>query len=112
MTDLIRVLDSFGIHVDLSTPQSPLFLFAVSILVFSVIGLVCFIQILIYLVVIYVSDHPILLDKISKYPILVRIFKLYKTTRIAYLLLESGFLLFSLGSIIKLCLKVIYLFNK
>ncbi len=110
MKELIQLLDYFGFHVDFNVRQSPIFLFAVCVLIFSIIALVSFIQILFYLVVIYISDHPILLVKISKYPILVKIYKIYKQTRIAYLLLEAGFLIFSLGSIIKLCIKTIQAF--
>jgi len=64
MKELIQLWDYFGINVDFNVPQSPIFWFAVCVLIFSILALLSFIQILFYLVVIYISDHPILLVKI------------------------------------------------
>jgi len=107
MNELINLLKNIGIHINISESSSPIMLFAFSILVLSLISLFCVLNIILYLCVIYISDSQELLDKISKNILLLKIFYFYKNTRIFYLVIEFIFLLFILGSIIWLCIRVL-----
>jgi hypothetical protein len=108
MNQLINFLNSIGIHVNISESSSPVLLFAFSILVLSLIVLSCILNIILYLCVIYISENnQVILDIISKYKLLLKIFNIYKKTRMFYLVIEFILLLFSLGSIIWLCFRVL-----
>lgn len=108
MKELIDLLKLLGVHVNISESSSPILLFACSILVLSIIALFCFINILLYFTILHITDNKLLLDKLSRYIILVKIINLYRQTRIAYLLFEVILFLVSLGSVIWLCSRVVY----
>ena len=108
MTNLVYYLSLLGININLNENSSPILLFACAVLLLSAIVLFCFINILIYLLVIYISEHKVLLDKLPTNKLFLRIFNIYKGTRYYYLLIEVLFLLFNLGSIMWLCLRIIY----
>ena len=85
----IRLLLPFLINTfDITLPEGSekLVQYSFGVLILSLITLICFIQILFYFIVINLSNNKILLDKLSQYPILLKIFNLYKQTRFAYLL--------------------------
>jgi len=106
MIEIINFLNNIGIHINISDSSSPVLLFVFSILVLSLINLFCVLNIILYLCVIYISSNQEILDKISKNILLLKIFNFYKNTRIFYLVIEFIFLLFILGSIIWLCIRV------
>jgi len=70
--------------------------------------LFCILNIVLYLCILYVSDNKVLLDKISKYYLILYLFNLYKKSRLVYLVIEFILLLVCIISIIWLCLNLIY----
>lgn len=66
---LLEFLNSLGLNLSLNinAESSPIILFALSILVLSLISLLCILNIILYLCIIYVSDNKVLLDKVSQY---------------------------------------------
>jgi hypothetical protein len=109
MKDVMEYLSSFGIHVNISESSEPIVLVCTSILILSIISLISFIQIFLSLAVLYISDHKYIMDKISKYSILVKIMSFYKQSRIGYILFEVCLFLLCMFSIIWLCIKILYI---
>lgn len=107
MKDLIAFLNSLGFNITLTENPSPLLLFALCILVFSLISLFCIINIIMYLLVVYVSDNKKVLEIVSKHAWVLKIFNLYKQTRIVYLVGEFIFLIFVVCSMIWLCYRIV-----
>lgn len=107
MSELLAFLNFVGIHLNVNESSSPIALFCVVVLVFAVISLLCVVNIIIYLVVKYISETKVLLDKISKHVLLFKLFKLYKKTRLFYIVIDFVLLLVNIGSIIWLCLRLI-----
>ena len=64
ITDFLRIL---GINITINESSSPIVLFACVILVLSVIALLCFINIVLYFTILYITEHKIFTDKINKY---------------------------------------------
>ncbi len=106
MIDIFELLNKLGINI--TENSSPIFLFACSILILSLISLVCFIQIMLYFLINYYSENEKFINKISKLPILLKIVKFYKISNIVSIMIEIGFFLLSMTSIIYLCFKVVY----
>ena len=71
-------------------------------------NLTIYIFIIIYLIVLNISENKYILDKISEYKLFFKIFILYKNTRLVYLAFEFMFLIINLFSIIYLCGRVAY----
>lgn len=94
-----------GTHV--SESSSPLLLFACSILLLSIVALLSFIYILIYLGVLYIVNTKTVLDKLSKYAFLLKIINVFNKTRLIYIFIDVIFFIYSLGSIIGVCCRII-----
>ena len=107
MKNLMNLLHYLGISIDINNSTSPIVLLAFSILGLSTIGLLCFVNILIYISILYITEHKIFLDKISKYILLVKIVNLYRKTRIAFIIFEVVLFFFSIGSVIWFCFRII-----
>nr|YP_009344405.1 hypothetical protein [Pleurotus eryngii]APT42220.1 hypothetical protein [Pleurotus eryngii] len=88
--------------------SSPVVLFSLSFLIFSLVAMWCFITIVLYLGFLYLMENKVLLEKASKYTIIVKILNVYKKTRLFYLVIEIALFLFSLGSIILLSGKIVF----
>lgn len=99
------ILNSLGISVDENT--SPIVLFCAVNLLLSIISILCVLNIILYLIVIYISDNDKFLKWISNYNILKKVFSLYKKTRQSYLVFEFIILLINIGSIIWLNFSLI-----
>lgn len=110
MNQLLSFLSRLGINLNISEDSSPVVLFAFSILVLSLIALMCIFTIIIQLLVLHVSSNEKLLERIqsSKYSLLLKLFNIYKQTRIYTLVIELLFLICCLSSIIWLCWRVIF----
>lgn len=108
MKTLMDFLQLFGINVNITESSSPIYLLACCILVLNIVGLFCFINVLIYFTVIYITAHKIFKEQISKYPYLVKIFNFYKQMRLSYLLLDILLFFISIGSVIWLCSRLIW----
>ena len=100
-----EILNSIGISLNADSP--PIMWFACSIFVLAVLCLVSFINIIIYITVIYISEHDYVLNKLSNRPMLLKFINYYKNIRILYLSLDIIFFLWCLIGIIRLCLRVI-----
>ena len=86
--------------------NEPIVLFCFGVLVLSIISLIAFLNLLFFLIVnYYLKDESI----INSWPkIFVKVWKFYKLGSIVSILIESGFGVVSLLSIIWLCVKIIF----
>jgi len=91
LTIFFDLFNYIGINIKPDSP--PLLLFACSIFMLAVLCLISFITIILYIVVIYISEHKILLNKISDKPILLKFVNYYRNIRIIYFGLEVVFFL-------------------
>ena len=110
LQDLIYILNNYEdiLLSNISDANQPLFLLALSILCLSSVCMFCGIQIIIYLLVLYSIEYKGVLDKLSKYPYMLKIINLYKNTRLYYLLFEIILFFISLGLIIYLCSRLVF----
>jgi len=78
-------------------------------LVLSVICLICAVNILIYLIVNKIIEHPKVLEKLSNWIIITKFIKFYNKNKIRwwYIILDVLLLIYSLSRIIILCWKII-----
>lgn len=104
----MQFLSSWGIHVNLNGSSDPMLVLFCCILALSIVSLISFIQVLFYFLVLYITDHKYIIDKISKYIVLVKIMNIYKQTRIVYIIFEVLIFLLCILFIIWLCVRVIY----
>jgi hypothetical protein len=98
-------LNFIGISLNADSP--PIMWFACGIFGLALLCLISFINIIIYITVIYISEHDYVLSKISNRPLLLKFINYYKNIRILYLSLDVIFFLWCLIGIIRLCWKVI-----
>ena len=108
MKELAYFLSLIGINIPINENTSPIILFCCVILLLCTIILICFINILISVFVLYISENKKFLEKLPKNKLFLRIFNFYKMTRFYYIVIEVLFLLFNLGVIMWLCLRIIY----
>lgn len=103
------ILNQIGIPIH---PDSPaILLFACSIFMLAVICLLSFINIIIYITVIFVCENKTLLSKLSNKPRLLKFINFYKNIRIIYLALDVALFLWCLIGIIRLCWRIISRFT-
>lgn len=93
--------------VNLNESSSAIVNLCLANLIFSTVSLLCVLNILLYLVVLYVSDRLDLISLISKYRFLSKLFGFYRKTRISYLVFEFIFLLAAIGFTINLNYSVL-----
>ena len=103
MTYFFDFINSFGFNINLGS--SPLVLFLSSILVLSIVSLLCILNIIIYFIILKVFESQSNIDWITaRVPSYVMyLINIYRKTRIYYIIVEVLFLLFCNGSIIYLC---------
>lgn len=108
--EILHILNNYEEYLlsGISESNQNIFLLALSILILSSICMLCGIQVIIYLLVLYVLEHKVVLDKLSKYPILLKIINLYRKTRLYYLLFEIIFFFTTLSMIIYLCSRLVF----
>lgn len=107
MRMLSDFLNLFGFNVNLSESTSPIIMFLCCIVVLNIVGLLCFVNALLYFTVIYIIDHKIFIDKISNKPYLLKIVNLYRKMRFSFLLFDILLFFISIGSVIWLCSRII-----
>ena len=107
MNFFFQFLQTLGINVNANS--DPHLLFICSLFVLAILSMVSFINMLIYCVVLYITEHKLFLEKISKYKLLSKLVPYYRKTRISFLILELLIFLGCLSSIIVLCYKFIYI---
>ena len=95
------------IGISLRTDSPPIMWFACGVFCLALICLLCFINILIYITVIYISEHDYLLKKIENKPLLLKFINYYKNIRFLYVFLEVSLFLWCLFGIIRLCWRII-----
>lgn len=110
LQDLLYIVNNYEeiLLSNISDANQPLFLLALSILCLSSVCMFCAIQIIIYLFVLYSIEHRGILDKISKYPYMLKLINFYKNTRLYYLLFEIILFFTSLGFILYLCSRLVF----
>ena len=110
----LEILQNFfkllGLNVELNDSTSPLLLFACVVFVLSFIALLCFINILFYFTVFYITEHKIFLDKISKYTFLLKIVNWYKKMRLAYVIFDILLFLVNMIGLLWFSFKLIKVF--
>lgn len=67
MTKFIEFLNGIGIQV--TEDSAPILLFACSVWILSIVSLFCFINIVLYFSIFFISDNEKFLSKLSKWPI-------------------------------------------
>ena len=106
MNIFFQFLEMLGVSASLET--NPYVLFICCILVLSVFCMASFINILIYCVVLYITEHKLFLDKIAKYKLINKIIPIYRKKSLTFLIIEVFLFLFCLSCIILLCLQFVY----
>lgn len=99
-------LNKIGIPLQPDSP--PLLIFSYSIFCLAFICLISFISIILYIIVIYISEHEYLLSKVKDKPKLLKFINYYRNIRMVYLGLEVILFLWCLTAIMRLCWRVIY----
>ena len=112
MDKLIDVLNWLGKGVVLPLPHSddPIFMFALIILVLSVCSLLGFINIMVYFFTLLYFDTPLIQRLIMKGQKFGKIIKFYKQTSMVFITFEIIVYLWFMGSIIKICIKILNTF--
>jgi hypothetical protein len=82
-------LNSIGIPINENSP--PIFIFACSIFALGTLCLINFINIVMYITVIYISEHEFLVSKVSNKALLLKYINFYKNIRLLYLVLDIAF---------------------
>ena len=95
------------IGIPLSDTSSPILILGYVFLVLSIICLICAINILIYLIVNKIVEHPKVLDKLSNWSYVIKFINFYKNIRWGYVIFDVLFLIYCLSRIIILCWKII-----
>ena len=112
MEKLDLLLNWLGISLVENATDSPVFLLSACVLIFSIIALLCAINIIFYFIVLYFIENKNLLEKISKYKILLKLIKFYKKTTMFYLAVEILIFIYCFGCIIWYTANVVYHFIK
>lgn len=107
MKNIIDFLHSLGIGSHINEQSSPILLLVMLFLVFAIISLLCILNIIIYLVIMYYSNDARFLKIMSHNAFVFRIFNIYKNTRPYYVLIEFIFLIVNVCGIIWLCILFI-----
>lgn len=108
MKNILDVLNSFGLYININENTSPIFYIALSFLIFNIIVLISVLNISFYLISIYVINNNKYIDVISsKYPITHKIIKYYNSSRISFIMLELMFLFGSIGYMLYTCIRII-----
>ena len=112
MENLNLILKWLGITLESGAEESPLFLLSLCVFLFSIVALVCFIQIIFYLVVLLLFENKTFLERFSKYNILMKIVTFYKGFSMLNLFIEIFIFIFCFGSIIWFTGRVLFIFIK
>lgn len=107
MNIISQFLNLFGKSLGITDESALMIQFIISLFVLSVLALFCIFNIVLYLTIFYVSENKSVLDFLSRYPLLLKIFNIYKKTRIVFLVYEFGFLIFCVGGISLICFRVL-----
>ena len=83
--EIIELLNQYGIQVNVTESNYMIFFFSLSILILSCVTLLCFINIVLYIGVIYLIEKKDILNKLSKYRYLTIIINLYNIYLFKYL---------------------------
>ena len=108
MQNILEILNSFGLNININGNNNPLFYIALAYLIFTTIILISVVNISIYLLSIYIVNNNVYLDKISsRFPIVTKLVKYYNGTRISFILIELAFLFGSIGYMLYLSISII-----
>ena len=88
MEKLDLLLNWLGISLVENATDSPVFLLSACVLIFSIIALLCAINIIFYFTVLYLVENKTLLEKISKYKIILKLVNFYKKITMFYLIID------------------------
>lgn len=103
---LIELLKYLGINIyDNSTP--PEVIYALCIMLLSIMSVICFFNLLIYFIVLFALDSKYIQDKIDGFKKLQKIINLYKNTRIYFILFEVLLFIWLNGIIILTSYKIV-----
>ena len=110
MDKILEFLKYFGVEAP-DTNSNILVVYAFGNLVLSLLALFCIINILIYFLILKLSENQLIVSKIEKHKILFKLFVLYKNTRRFYIIVELFIFTYTLGCIIWLSWNVLYVFT-
>ena len=108
MEQIIQFLNSYGLHITINQDTQPIVLFCIVILTLSLISIISCLNIVIYYIIINISDNKKVLDFLSKHPILLKVFNYYKNIRTFYIIIDFLFLFLNIAAIFALCFYVVY----
>ena len=92
------ILNNIGIPL---TPDSPpILIFSCAILTLAVICLLSFVNILFYLMSIYILTNDMFLKRLPNWPLLLKVLNFYKSTRVAFIVFEALIFIISITGII------------
>lgn len=113
LNQIIEKLQSFcryfGFQLELlpGAMENEFFLFSLGLFLIAFVSFLCVISILIYIIVIYLSDNKKVIELVSKNQITLKFFNFYKKTRKLYLLTEIFILTFGIFNMLQITWKVI-----
>nr|YP_010977172.1 hypothetical protein UYH48_mgp45 [Daedaleopsis confragosa]WNZ34377.1 hypothetical protein [Daedaleopsis confragosa] len=112
MQNIIDLLNSFGLNINITGNINPLVYIAVAFLIFNLIVLLSVVNISIYLISLYIINTNKYIDTISsKYPYILKIIKYYNSTRVSFIFLELVFLFGSIGYMIYGSVKLLIILS-
>ena len=114
LEQIIKFLQSYGFHLEIVYNDSNynILIFCLSIFILAFISLLCVINISIYLLILHFSEHKYVIEVVSKRKLTLKLFNLYKNTRIMFLVFELVLLIFCTSSIVYICGIVLSAFIK
>ena len=94
-------------NIILNNENETIVLLLSAFFVLLLIGTLSIINIGIYILALYITNHKLFLEKISKWPILVKYLNIYRKTRVGFIMFEICMFLFCQGCVLWLCLRII-----
>ena len=104
---IIKFVQYFGLATNVTAESSHIVLFMLVLLFFSLMAMLCIINICIYLLILYFSNNTYVLNIVSKHKYLLKIFNFYRKTRVYYIVIEFAFLIVNVSCIIYFCCRMI-----
>lgn len=108
MKEFNYILNYLGLGISISEETSPILQFCIVIMVLAIIALLCFINIMIYIGILYISSKIEFLNKLPKHWLFQKWFNLYISTRFGFLIFEIILFLINILGIIYLCGRIVY----
>lgn len=104
---LLTILNYLGLNSVMDDSSEPIVKIGFSILLITIISLLCIINVMLYFVALQVLNNERILNKISKYVYLIKFLNLVKKTSVLGIVLEVIVILYCQFWIINICLIIV-----